>query len=138
MSKIKGMGKNKNDKSRLPVSEVNNSIDEKITFSFKCVKENFYPLHDWNKNELKDLVRCLKKIEGFSKIDDLIKHKGLNLKPVPIKDTSIIESFERGSVFHEVKVCEKKRLFVHISRNVFYLLGFDRNHKEFDRSANAG
>jgi hypothetical protein len=120
----------------LPNESDGKTDKENPTFSFKYADENRYSLSDWTKSEIKDLIRALKKIEGYTW--EQIKKQGAKTRGESvgcgfkiIKDhPSLPEGVSKDVDISEMRICVTKRIFgFRVPRSSIYsIIWFDRNH----------
>lgn len=104
------------------------------SFRFAHVDGNRWCLSEWEASEIKDLMRSLKKIEGYSWLQ--IKSQGSKSRGGSVgcgfkiikQHPSLPSSVSDDVVISEMRVCEKKRIFGFRLGSVYYVIWFDRDH----------
>lgn len=126
----KNVPKLSNKKTKVPQEglEVKDNIDHfKLSpvFKFYNADSNNWTLNEWSSTEIKDLVKTFKLMEQISWYD-IQKHGGLRLKS--IKNIEYPDYISPDETIYEIRVCDEKRLFGFINKNIFNLIWFDRDH----------
>lgn len=130
------MGKNKSVKkpkisvSRVPSTalESNDNIDYNEmapVFRFGSSDDNKWLLHDWQKNELKALLKCFKKMEKLTWCS-IRRDTGLRMTKLKNVDPPLHVSPEVD--LYEIRVTQEQRIHGYLIENIFYLVWFDRDH----------
>jgi hypothetical protein len=130
MAKNKSVKKLQQPSSKVPsvALESKNNIDYNEmapVFRFGSADDNNWLLHDWQKQELKALIKCLKKMEKLvwshiRRDTGLRMTKLKNVKP-PCYLSPDIE-------LYEIRVTQEQRIHGYLMDNIFYLVWFDRDH----------
>ena len=101
------------------------SDDKKCILKFSMCDDK-YPLHNLEKDELKEFVKYAKKVENLEwkeiKID-----KGLKYETLPIKEKP--QNISRDITIRSMRMSLKSRIIGYRSDEYFYIIWFDNNHK---------
>lgn len=136
MSRIKNQKKPKGN-TKIPDSATSSkeSTDgHNPSFRFTYADENRHCLSLWTSNEIKDLIKSLKKIEKYTW--GQIKSQGskapgssvgCGYKQISSHPALPPELSEDISI-SEMRVCETKRIFGFKLNSLYYIIWFDRNH----------
>lgn len=117
------------ESNRLPkgARELKEDIDYfslKPVFSFAHVDDNKWTIAEWKKNELKDLIKCFKKLEQCT-WHQILRHNGFKYTALNIKTPQHVSP---DRVIHEIRVDKVKRIHGFVDKNVFNIIWFDRDH----------
>lgn len=126
----KKVPKRKLKKSTLPskafeLKDETNYFKMSPVFKFYSADSNKWTLHEWNSNELKDLIKTFKQMEQIP-WNNILQHGGFRIKA--IKDINPPPHISPDETIYEIRVCKVKRIFGFIDKNIFNLVWFDRDH----------
>lgn len=99
--------------------------DRKIGVRFSSCDENKLRLHEWQKNEIKQFIKTVKKLEGMT----WIKAKadtGFQIKT--LRDIELPKYLSLDITLQEIRVTQKARLHGYYFDGNFHILWFDNNH----------
>ncbi len=99
------------------------------TFSFKHVDPNNYPLHEWEGDEIKQLVKQLKMMEGLTWLE-IKKHGGLRWKALDIKTLKcrVPDYIPKEQTLAEFRISQEMRVMGYRDDTIFCIVCFDRGH----------
>ena len=130
MKKTKTVKKPKQPTFKVPFSALESTDDvdyNEMTpvFKFSNVDDNKWVLHEWQKPELKALIKCFKKMEKLSwkaiRMDTGLQMKKLkNIIPPPHISPDV--------ELYEIRVNQEQRIHGYVYNNIFYIVWFDRDH----------
>lgn len=102
-------------------------------FSFMDVCPNHFQLSDWQGDELKALIACLRDMSG-RKWSEVRMNKGFKSVDPRTFSKELPQYISPEVTIYEFRVSKKARIFGHRVRNVFRVVWFDRNHEVYPMS----
>ena len=97
----------------------------RVAFYYACGKN--CQLSDWHNTELKELIRCFKKIENLT-WNDIKTHNGLNYEPISSLAIEPPANIPPDASFSSLRVSKESRLYGFRLEDTFYIIWFDKNH----------
>ncbi|MBR8834349.1 MAG: hypothetical protein DSM106950_10020 [Stigonema ocellatum SAG 48.90 = DSM 106950] len=126
--------------SKIPENATANAFQAGTTdhlrpsFRFTYADENRWHLSEWNADEIKDLIRDLKKIEKYTWLQ--IKEQGSKQRGSSVgcgfkiiqNHPNLPNNVSEDVTISEMRIGQKKRIFGFRLESHYYIVWFDRDH----------
>lgn len=116
-------------------NEPEKTDDQSPSFRLTHADDNRYLVSSWKSEEIKDLIRALKKIERHTWAQ--IKSQGSKTKGDSVgcgyktitNHPKLPDSISEDILLSEMRVCQTKRIFGFRIHSIYYIVWFDRTHE---------